>query len=78
MKIKVFADTICGWCYIGHSRLLNAFRNFENISFDVDVKEGEHQLAIERQNKTTKDTLLKNLKIIKDSKIFILNSRNLI
>ena len=38
MKIKVFADTICGWCYIGHSRLLNAFRNFENISFDVEHK----------------------------------------
>jgi predicted DsbA family dithiol-disulfide isomerase len=38
MKIKVFADTICGWCYIGHSRLLKAFRNFENISFDVEHK----------------------------------------
>jgi predicted DsbA family dithiol-disulfide isomerase len=38
MKIRVFADTICGWCYIGHSRLLNAFRNFENISFDVEHK----------------------------------------
>ena len=38
MKIKVFADTICGWCYIGHSRLLNAFRNFENKSFDVEHK----------------------------------------
>ena len=25
MKIKVFADTICGWCYIGHSRLNKAF-----------------------------------------------------
>ena len=38
MKIKVFADTICGWCYIGHSRLLNAFSYFENISFDVEHK----------------------------------------
>ena len=38
MKIKVFTDTICGWCYIGHSRLLKAFRNFENISFDVEHK----------------------------------------
>ena len=33
MKIKVFADTICGWCYIGHSRLLKAVKNFENIEF---------------------------------------------
>ena len=38
MKIKVFADTICGWCYIGHSRLLKALGNFENISFDVELK----------------------------------------
>ena len=36
MKIKVFADTICGWCYISHSRLLKALSNFENISFDVE------------------------------------------
>jgi len=36
MKIKVFADTICGWCYIGHSRLLNAVRTFENIVFDFE------------------------------------------
>ena len=36
MKIKVFADTICGWCYIGHSRLLKAVSAFENISFDFE------------------------------------------
>ena len=36
MKIKVFADTICGWCYIGHSRLLKALRTFENIVFDFE------------------------------------------
>ena len=36
MKIKVFADTICGWCFIGHSRLLKAVRAFENIVFDFE------------------------------------------
>ena len=36
MKIKVFADTICGWCYIGHSRLLKEVRTFENIVFDFE------------------------------------------
>jgi predicted DsbA family dithiol-disulfide isomerase len=36
MRIKVFADTICGWCYIGHSRLLKAVRTFENIVFDFE------------------------------------------
>ena len=33
MKIKVFADTICGWCYIGHTRLLKALKGFKNTSF---------------------------------------------
>ena len=36
MRIKVFADTICGWCYIGHSRLLKAVKTFENIAFDFE------------------------------------------
>ena len=36
MKIKVFADTICGWCYIGHTRLMKSLSNFENISFDIE------------------------------------------
>jgi len=36
MRIKVFADTICGWCYIAHSRLLKAVGNFENIAFDFE------------------------------------------
>ena len=36
MKIKVFADTICGWCYIGHSRLLKALATFEHIDFNFE------------------------------------------
>ena len=36
MKIKVFADTICGWCYIGHCRLFKAVRTFKNIVFDFE------------------------------------------
>tara|TARA_B100000780_G_scaffold233581_1_gene173765 strand:- start:731 stop:1351 length:621 start_codon:yes stop_codon:yes gene_type:complete len=54
MKIKVFADTICGWCYIGHSRLLKALSSFEKVTFDIDhgpfqlnpgmPKEGIHRL----------------------------------
>jgi len=36
MKIKVFADTICGWCYIGHYRLLKAVKTFKNIAFDFE------------------------------------------
>ena len=36
MKIKVFADTICGWCYIGHSRLIKATSTFENVAFDFE------------------------------------------
>ena len=36
MKIKVFADTICGWCYIGHSKLHKAFSVFKDVSFDIE------------------------------------------
>ena len=36
MKIKVFADTICGWCYIGYTRLTKVLKKFENISFDYE------------------------------------------
>mgnify|MGYP003328812150 CR=1 FL=1 len=35
MKIKVYSDTICGWCYIGHKRLQNALDQFKNISFEI-------------------------------------------
>ena len=35
MKINVFADTICGWCFIGHSNLNNALKKFPNIKFDI-------------------------------------------
>ena len=31
MKIKVFADTICGWCFIGHLRLNNALEKFRDV-----------------------------------------------
>ena len=36
MKIKVFADTICGWCYIGHSRLKKALEEFKDIKFEIE------------------------------------------
>ena len=35
MKINVFADTICGWCFIGHENLNNALKKFTNIKFDI-------------------------------------------
>jgi predicted DsbA family dithiol-disulfide isomerase len=35
MKINVFADTICGWCFIGHANLNNALKKFTNIKFDI-------------------------------------------
>jgi predicted DsbA family dithiol-disulfide isomerase len=36
MKIKVFADTICGWCYIGQTRLLKALKNFKTTEFVLE------------------------------------------
>jgi len=35
MKINIFADTICGWCFIGHKNLNKALKNFLNIKFDI-------------------------------------------
>ena len=36
MKIKVFADTICGWCFIGQTRLNNALKNFPETKFEIE------------------------------------------
>ena len=38
MKIKInfFSDTICGWCYIGHARLMKAIQSFHNINFEIE------------------------------------------
>jgi len=36
MKIKVFADTICGWCFIGQERLNNALKIFSKTNFEIE------------------------------------------
>ncbi|MDA7837982.1 DsbA family oxidoreductase [Candidatus Pelagibacter sp.] len=36
MKIKVFADTICGWCFIGQTRLNKALKAFPETKFEVE------------------------------------------
>ncbi|MEK9638191.1 MAG: DsbA family protein [Pelagibacteraceae bacterium] len=35
MDIKVYADTICGWCYIGHAKLAKAIEHFKEIRFNL-------------------------------------------
>ena len=35
MKINIFADTICGWCFIGHTNLNNAIRKFPDTKFKI-------------------------------------------
>ena len=35
MKIKIFLDTICGWCYIGHKKLFDALAEFKDRKFEV-------------------------------------------
>ena len=35
MKINVFADTICGWCFIGHANLNNVLKKFPNVKFNI-------------------------------------------
>ena len=36
MKIKVFADTICGWCFIGQARLDKALKIFSKTNFQIE------------------------------------------
>jgi len=36
MIIKVFADTICGWCFIGQTKLNKALKNFPKTEFDIE------------------------------------------
>lgn len=36
MKIKVFADTICGWCFIGQTRLNKALKTFPETKFEIE------------------------------------------
>ena len=35
MKINIFADTICGWCFIGHRNLNDALKKFPNTKFEI-------------------------------------------
>ena len=35
MIINNFADTICGWCFIGHTNLNSALKKFPHIKFDI-------------------------------------------
>ena len=36
MKIKVFADTICGWCFIGQTKLNKALKSFPKNKFNIE------------------------------------------
>ena len=36
MKINIFADTICGWCFIGHTNLNNAIKKFPDTKFEIN------------------------------------------
>ena len=36
MIIKVFADTICGWCFISQTKLNKALKNFPETKFDIE------------------------------------------
>jgi predicted DsbA family dithiol-disulfide isomerase len=35
IKIKIFADTICGWCFIGQARLNKALKKFPEAKFAI-------------------------------------------
>ena len=36
MKIKVYADTICGWCFIGQTNLEKALEDYKDKKIEVE------------------------------------------
>ena len=36
MKIKIFSDTICGWCFIGQIKLNKALKIFPKTKFELE------------------------------------------
>ena len=36
MIIKIFADTICGWCFIGQTKLNKALNSFPKTKFEIE------------------------------------------
>jgi predicted DsbA family dithiol-disulfide isomerase len=36
MIIKIFADTICGWCFIGETKLNKTLKNFPKTKFEIE------------------------------------------
>jgi len=36
MIIKIFADMICGWCFIGQTKLDRAIKNFPETKFEIE------------------------------------------
>ena len=36
MIIKIFADTICGWCFIGQTKLNKALNSFPETKFEIE------------------------------------------
>jgi predicted DsbA family dithiol-disulfide isomerase len=36
MKIKIFSDMICGWCFIGQTKLNSALKSFPETKFEIE------------------------------------------
>ena len=36
MKIKIFSDMICGWCFIGQIKLNRALKSFPETKFEIE------------------------------------------
>ena len=60
------------------NKIIKEFNNFvakqkTNITFDAELEDGEHQLVIQRLNKSLKETVVKDSKILKDSTVDIID-----
>ena len=36
MRIKIFSDMICGWCFIGQTKLNRALKSFPETKFEIE------------------------------------------
>jgi predicted DsbA family dithiol-disulfide isomerase len=52
MKIEIWSDIVCPWCYIGKRRFEEAYENFEHKAF-IDVKYKSYQLDPQMQTDTS-------------------------
>jgi predicted DsbA family dithiol-disulfide isomerase len=50
VKVEIFSDVVCPWCYIGHTRLARAVERYRDQGGEVEVQFRPFQLAPEAES----------------------------